>query len=607
MAWYTWGHWGDFQIDCGRELYVPVALLRGKLLFRDVWYMYGPLAPYFKALLFWIFGVHLTVLYLFGLALTIGTALVTFEIAGQFNLGLVGSVVPSLFFLSEAFYPFIRNFVFPYSYAASLAAFLGSCCLYLVIRHAYSMRPLHFGLAAVLASLVILTKQEFGFACVILLVFEVLAAYRIRRSPRELLRNAGLCAAGLLPALGGYGWFIWRVSAKVLFFDNWVSTPGTYFMRNFGGRTMADQGFRFVPAELLEVTEYAVLSMALWYVLASVNAFAVEKLRLRSRRWMIAPVIVTMLPFAIVCLEFLRRAPWGLVVSPLLLARSLWESAETRLAFASMTQMIFPSGIFLLVIFFVVYSARNFLAAPAKARAASEVALGIYAALVSFRQMMELEPTLYKCAVFFNVPAFLIFVILVNRIIHWASRSLDFKRSEFLAASLLSAEAAFLFVLFFPRPQILPARLTTDYGSFYTSYDAAALVPQIVSFMKTHTKNGKDILILPEPPSLYVFAGMLSPSRWHQLMPGVVPPDREQEYINELQSNEVRYVLIANRSVSEYGVAGFQQDGYSHGLYHWITTNYVRVGQFGPAQGKAASATSYFMSIYERKDASAAP
>ena len=42
MAWYTWGHWGDFQIDNGRELYVPVSILHGKLLYRDVWYMYGP-------------------------------------------------------------------------------------------------------------------------------------------------------------------------------------------------------------------------------------------------------------------------------------------------------------------------------------------------------------------------------------------------------------------------------------------------------------------------------------------------------------------------------------------------------------------------------------
>jgi hypothetical protein len=32
MAWYTWERWGDLQVDCGRELYVPLEILRGKLL-----------------------------------------------------------------------------------------------------------------------------------------------------------------------------------------------------------------------------------------------------------------------------------------------------------------------------------------------------------------------------------------------------------------------------------------------------------------------------------------------------------------------------------------------------------------------------------------------
>ena len=238
MAWHTWGHWGSFQIDNGRELYVPAEILKGRLLFRDLWYMYGPLAPYVKALLFWAFGVHLTVLYVFGLTLTMGTALVTFEITRRFGLGPVGSAVPSLFFLVEAFYPFIFNFVFPYSYAASLAAFLGMACLYFVMRHAASARALHLGIAAVLACLVVLTKQEFGVACLALLAFEVAASYLLGRSASRLFRNIAVCLAGLLPSLAVYGWFVWKLSAKVLFIENWISTPGTYFMRTFSKITL---------------------------------------------------------------------------------------------------------------------------------------------------------------------------------------------------------------------------------------------------------------------------------------------------------------------------------------------------------------------------------
>jgi hypothetical protein len=604
LAWYTWGHWGDFQVDSGRELYVPAAILKGQLLFRDLWYMYGPLAPYVKALLFWIFGVHLTVLYIFGLLLTVYAALITFEVAGQMNLEMPVRIVPSLFLLTEAFYPCIRNFVFPYSYAASLGSCLGLMCLYFVLRYASTRRTRDLGLAALIASLVILTKQEFGVACLALLGFEVVASFH--GSLRELVKNVGLCLAGLSPALAVYAWFVWKLSARIVFFENWISTPGTYFMRTFGKRTMAHQGFRFVPAELLEVAEYALLALALWYVLAFLNASVIRKLALKSRPLMLVPVLLSMLPLGIISFVFFRHAPSGMVVDTRVFARSVWEQPACFL-FTSLSQAILPSGLFLLVLFFLVRAIVNLRSASSNSLAVQEICLGIYAALVGVRQMMELQPSLYEGGVFFNVPAFMIFVILVDRTIRWASRSLNANNRSFVAGSMLVLESVFLFFLFPARPGVLPARLSTDYGTFYTKPDIAVLFPQIISFMKTHTENGKDILVVPEPPSLYVFAGMEAPSRWYSLVQGYVPPPQEREYINEIKSNYVKYVLIGNREEwAGYATSGFGENGYNHEIYRWIMANYERVGQFGPVQGRAAPATSYVMSIYQRKEAAAA-
>src|SRR5882724_5253637 len=42
----TWATWGNLSVDCGREMYVPAMLAEGKMLYRDVWYGYAPLAPY---------------------------------------------------------------------------------------------------------------------------------------------------------------------------------------------------------------------------------------------------------------------------------------------------------------------------------------------------------------------------------------------------------------------------------------------------------------------------------------------------------------------------------------------------------------------------------
>ena len=194
---------------------------------------------------------------------------------------------------------------------------------------------------------------------------------------------------------------------------------------------------------------------------------------------------------------------------------------------------------------------------------------------------------------------FLIFVILVDRTIRWAGRSLDARRCDFLVGSLLSAEAVLLFVLFFPHPESLPARFTTDFGTFYTRHDIAILAPQIISFMKTHTKNGKDILVLPEPPTYYVLAGMEAPTRWYSLMPGYLGPEQEPEFIREAVSNQVRYVLIAHRSMPEYGPVHFGV-GYAESIYRWIMANYTKAGQFGPVPGEPYP--PYIVSVYEKKD-----
>jgi hypothetical protein len=72
---WTWARWGSLTIDCGHEMYVPALLSEGKMLYRDVWFMYGPLAPYLNGSLFRVFGVHLNVLYWSGSLAALGSAI----------------------------------------------------------------------------------------------------------------------------------------------------------------------------------------------------------------------------------------------------------------------------------------------------------------------------------------------------------------------------------------------------------------------------------------------------------------------------------------------------------------------------------------------------
>src|SRR6266852_4488904 len=74
----TWGAWGNLTIDSGREMYTPAMLAEGKQLYRDVWYLYGPAAPYFTSFLFRLFGVKLNVLYWAGSFAALGSSIFLF-------------------------------------------------------------------------------------------------------------------------------------------------------------------------------------------------------------------------------------------------------------------------------------------------------------------------------------------------------------------------------------------------------------------------------------------------------------------------------------------------------------------------------------------------
>ena len=54
----SWQRWANPIVDCGREMYVPWRILEGDVLYRDLFFVYGPLVPYWHATLFLVFGVH---------------------------------------------------------------------------------------------------------------------------------------------------------------------------------------------------------------------------------------------------------------------------------------------------------------------------------------------------------------------------------------------------------------------------------------------------------------------------------------------------------------------------------------------------------------------
>src|SRR5215470_10367849 len=77
----SWQRWTQPLIDHGREMNLPSRILAGERLYTDVQFLYGPFAPHFNALLYGIFGIHLSVLKASGAVCAILILLMIYRLA----------------------------------------------------------------------------------------------------------------------------------------------------------------------------------------------------------------------------------------------------------------------------------------------------------------------------------------------------------------------------------------------------------------------------------------------------------------------------------------------------------------------------------------------
>ncbi len=201
------------------------------MLYRDIQYQFGPLAPYWHAALFRLFGLHLDILYICGLLVALGIALAGFGIARKLmsplNAWLAAVAVLAVF----AFRPTLFNFVFPYSFSASYGLLWLVWSLWLGLERLSSGPPAEWQLWALgtLCGLGLLTKQEYGLAEILLCLMLLAAPGFDRRCVGRRRAWLAVCLPAISLPLAVYGGFLLSIGWRQL--ANANLTPW-YLLRN---------------------------------------------------------------------------------------------------------------------------------------------------------------------------------------------------------------------------------------------------------------------------------------------------------------------------------------------------------------------------------------
>lgn len=170
----TYAHYGNILVDCGREIYYPVQILNGKILYKDLFNIYGPFAYLFNAALFKTFGINLNVLYASGTICAFAIISLIYLIGTKFLPRYLSFSIAVFTIAVGILNTTLFNFVFPYSYSILYGLVTILLSIFLFIK--YQQKPeknLLLYLSCFFAGLSVTSKYEFVPYILALLFFAI--------------------------------------------------------------------------------------------------------------------------------------------------------------------------------------------------------------------------------------------------------------------------------------------------------------------------------------------------------------------------------------------------------------------------------------------------
>ncbi len=551
----TWGAWGNLTVDSGHELYVPAMLAEGKQLYRDLWFPFGPGAPYFTSFLFRVFGARLNVLYWAGSLSALGSAIFLYLIGLRLSYGLAGWAAGAVLLL-EAFQPSVFCFPLPYSSAAVYGCFVGCLFLWLVVGTALSGSRLTLFFAAAAAAVALLLKPEFGLASYGCLALLIAMRFLSRWSWKNLARDIAVVLPGIAVCSLVIGWMVSIAGAEFITQENIQSWPTSYFLKTYGKAWLAGTGFTISGPAFVDAFHRAIPAAA---VLLSLCILL---------RWR----------------GFDRRALLGKAL--LVLALGWYIAQKDYFVLSLKHSLTLVSSIIFFPRDMVLYVIAAALAAwcvlwwkPASRNLAIALVF-TFSGLIAFRVLMKTEPEGYP--IYYNGPVALSYLLLLCMVIPRANRS---RRFAFLGQAVLCL-ACLAPVFLRTQAAETAARdfvpLTTDRGTIRVSRNMAEGYKTAIQFMKEKAAIGQSVLSVPEDTSLYFLSGTICPTRVFLFIPGAVAPGKMMaETIAQIDRKPVDYLLWSNRTFVEYGAKEFGKD-FNPELGEYLRSHYQPIGSLTP-------------------------
>jgi hypothetical protein len=569
----TWRRWTHPIVDHGREANIPLRLLSGERLYVDVLYYYGPLAPYFDALLFRVFGAYLAVLHATGIACAATILLIVRNLARRLLSAWESALATAVVSVTCATSMFLGNYIQPYSYAALYAWTSAFVALVFSIRYLETGSDKALAVAGVCAAVATLNKPE------VLLLSSAPAVIAIGlqgKAWRTMCRSVGWFALPLMAiALPVYAALFYFIPFKFLIADTeraFRQPQMIYFARLLAGTLQ----WPLTGWAALAATGEILTTAGIASLIAALALPPREQIGRGDMRKSAAIVLVGLacwgtrsFSYAIVDFNPLRSAPFVLVaIIGWILFQRLRSGPRAPISYREQLLL-------LLAVFGAISSARvlfnvSLVSAYTPFTVPPLVLIIIVLLLEIFPSILLSNRT--ACSIARNLTVVVIVVLLLQQIL----------------VNIVIATKAKTFELSGRGARVM------------TTPELGGPLSQAVAFIEARTDAASDLVVLPQISFLNFVTRRRNPLREEIIVPGFLTPDRELEAIRRIASRRVEFVLISNWQTPEYLDKTFGLD-YNQSLHAWIEEHYHRIADFGPAGSlNDPGSPMFFIRAYER-------
>ncbi|MGD9582006.1 MAG: hypothetical protein AB7V50_11595 [Vampirovibrionia bacterium] len=560
MVYSSYSEWGNPVIDCFRNAYIPAEILNNKLLYKDIYYLYGPAVVYFHAFIFSIFGIKLNVLYAISIFLNSLIIISGYILARELLKPLEAFLCITIFVIQNIFFPSLVQYMFPFAYESvygALIIILLLICYLKTIKSEFKTYK-YFLTAGILTGIMSLVKQDMALSTY--LIFYIFSGYSLYKNRLKIKTILISLIPVLIPAI---------IYSLILLYIPYSDLINGLIPLRFCFDIRGNIDFSNAVGSFLIPAIFLTIVTAIYYIPISIS----NKLNHFKR-------------FKTTFISLL------LLIILLLIFKDTFNYVIYLLFQGKLYQWLIIFYTIYLILLLLKYNKNN---VSMKYTEKGIILLIICCLLLSLRNKLFLE--LLFSSNFIFLPYLIVLIYIIYNEIPALLSKLNVKYytsaiSSTLITFILILSGLYISIYSYPR-----VKIETDRGLYLATSAQGEALSQTINYIINSTKKSDYILAIPDESILYFMTGRTSPIKYYQFIPGMIENIKEEtRCLNKLKENKPSLIIISNSYINKYYNKKEWGIDYDKLIYKWILKNYKQTKTFG---NTTDSNENYALKIYE--------